>query len=294
MVLLAACTRSSQGDTAKSSLILCVDEVVATRAVSPEETLISDCNILIFNPYGDLEERVFIPSRSLRMRDGRFRYDVRLLRDVPYTVLCAFNMGYALPAMTLPQAREYRFFLAYPDEFTHGLPMVALCENTVPGDSLHLKAKRLVARIDLEVHKDEVPEGVVFKVTDVEVTGCPSSATLFPGSVVRETFSRGYVHTCDGFDHPMSLYVLENLGEGTALDIRVQYQGPDFNTPPGDKLHYRIPLPPLERNFIYPIIVKAGGTLPEACPPPDACRGRGPQDTSSAIAGRRRLWEGPE
>ena len=34
--------------------------------------------------------------------------------------------------------------------------------------------------------------------------------------------------------------------------------------------------------------------IEEACPPPDTGRGRGPQDTSSAIAGRSRLWEGPE
>ena len=34
--------------------------------------------------------------------------------------------------------------------------------------------------------------------------------------------------------------------------------------------------------------------IAEACPPPDMGRGRGPQDTSSAIAGRSRLWEGPE
>ncbi len=34
--------------------------------------------------------------------------------------------------------------------------------------------------------------------------------------------------------------------------------------------------------------------IAEACPPPDTGRGRGPQDTSSAIAGRSRLWEGPE
>ena len=34
--------------------------------------------------------------------------------------------------------------------------------------------------------------------------------------------------------------------------------------------------------------------IAEACPPPDMGRGRGPQDTSSAAAGRSRLWEGPE
>ena len=34
--------------------------------------------------------------------------------------------------------------------------------------------------------------------------------------------------------------------------------------------------------------------IAEACPPPDTGRGRGPPDTSSAKAGRSRLWEGPE
>lgn len=251
MVLLAACTRSPQ--TVITSFAFILKEASATRAVSPEETLLSDCNILVFNPYGDLEERVYVPSRSLRAPDGSLRYNVRLLRDVPYTVLCAFNLGYALPAMTLSQAREYRFSLAYPDEYTHGLPMVALREHVVPGDSLQLRAQRLMARIDLQLCKEEVPEDVSFKITDVEVTGCPSSATLFPGSVVRDTFSRGLVFPLDGFESPVRLYVLENLGEGTGLDIRAEYQGPELNTGPGEKLHYRLPLPPLERNCVYPV-----------------------------------------
>ena len=45
------------------------------------------------------------------------------------------------------------------------------------------------------------------------------------------------------------------------------------------------------------IVFSRGGGMvgiAEACPPPDTGRGRGPQDTSSAIAGRSRLWEGPE
>jgi dihydropteroate synthase len=39
----------------------------------------------------------------------------------------------------------------------------------------------------------------------------------------------------------------------------------------------------------------AGNSLPEACPPPDKGRGRGPLDTSSCDSEeRRRQWEGPE
>ena len=257
LVVLVACTREGSPLflRRKLSLVLFVPEnSPVTRAVIPDETLITDCNILVYNSYGDLEERVFVPSRSLQLRDGCFNYDLQLLQDVPYTVVCAFNLGYALPAMTLEEARAYRFHLAYPDEFSRGLPMVAVRETVVPGDTLRLQAKRLMARLDLDIRTAGVPEDVLLKLTDVEVLGCPSSATLFPGSHVRDTFSRGVVLPFT--DAPMSLYVLENLGEGMSLDIRAEYQGPDLHTDPGGRIHYRASLPPLERNCVYPITIK--------------------------------------
>jgi len=252
MVVLTACTRKSFRN--ETALIVFLHSEVFTRAGFPDENLISDCNILVFNPYGDLEERVYTPARSLRAPDGRLTYNVRLLRDVPYTVVCAFNLGYALPAMTLEEARAYRYHLAHPEEYGRGLPMVAVREDVVPGDSIHLRAKRLMARVDVDLRADNVPEDVLLKFTDVEVGGCPSSATLFPGSHAVDTFSRGFVHSFA--DAPMSLYVLENLDEGMSLDIRAEYQGPDLHTDPGWRIHYRAALPPLERNCVYPITIK--------------------------------------
>ena len=52
----------------------------------------------------------------------------------------------------------------------------------------------------------------------------------------------------------------------------------------------------IKRIAIFYAVFSGGRTvwIAEACLPPDTGRGRGPQDTSYAIAGRSRLWEGPE
>lgn len=263
-VVLTACTRETL--RVNSTLILLANQQeFSTRAPSPDEIRITDCNILVFNPYGDMEERIFIPDRALRAEDGYLKYEVRLLRDVPYTVLVALNLGYALPQMTLDEARTYRYHMAYPDEYSRGLPMVALREAVTPGDSIHLRAQRLMARVDLQLDRRQLSDDIFLKVTDVEVGGSASSVQLFPGSVAEDVFRQGFTHRNEevqalnrfdaaGLSETVSLYVLENLAEGSCVEIKAEYHSDDQHTEAGERVTYRFDLPPLRRNGVYPVV----------------------------------------
>ena len=260
-VVLTACTRETL--RVNSTLILLANQQeFSTRAPSPDEIRITDCNILVFNPYGDMEERIFIPDRALRAEDGYLKYEVRLLRDVPYTLLVALNLGYALPQMTLDEARTYRYHMAYPDEYSRGLPMVALREAVTPGDSIHLRAQRLMARVDLQLDRRQLSDDIFLKVTDVEVGGSASSVQLFPGSVAEDVFRQGFTHRNEevqalnrfdaaGLSETVSLYV---LAEGSYVEIKAEYHSDDQHTEAGERVTYRFDLPPLRRNGVYPVV----------------------------------------
>ncbi len=264
MVVLVACTRRETMIPLQieTTLILSFAADDPTRAAIPDENRVTDCNILAFNAFGDLEEKVYVPSRS--MKPGQ-EFKIPLLRNASYTLLCALNLGYELPLMDLEQARSYRFHLAYPDAYREGLPMVGLEEEFIPGDTLRLQARRLMARIDLQLDRSDLPEDVFVKVTDVEVRHCPSSVTLFPGSCARETFYQGFTHHntevqplnrygADGISETLPLYILETMAEGSSVEIKAEYHSPDFHTDPGERVSYSFDLPPLERNCIYPVV----------------------------------------
>lgn len=287
LIVLAACSRKLEEPLVSIAIILQPSESFATRAGDPDDTRITDYNLYIFNAFGVLEERVFVPARTLQLVDGKVKYRTTLLRDVPYTVVAAANLGYELPFRTLEEAKEYRYHLAYPDEFTQGLPMVAFREDFIVGDdhTLEVPLERLMARIELSIDRSQLQSQVQFKVTDVRVGACPSSVQLMAPSRVhtrQETFSVGYGKTgnevsalnegaSDGLSRSVNVYLLENcqgdllenvqtdsgkvFKDGTYqeicsyIEIKAEYHSPTYNTRVGDRLIYRFYLGESLNNF---------------------------------------------
>lgn len=286
LVVLGACTRE-QEPLVSLALILNPQGSFATRAGDPDDTRISDYNLYIFNAFGVLEERVFVPYRSLKLVNGKVQYSTTLLRDVPYTILAAANLGYELPFRTLEEAREYRYHMAYPDEFTQGIPMAAVAENVTLGDDgvLEVPLERLMARIELSIDRSQLQADIQFKVTDVRVGACPSSVQLMGPSKVRgpqETFNLGYGKTGSqvsalnegsgaGLSRSVNVYLLENcqgdllnsvltdsgkvFADGTYQDvcsyieIKAEYHSPTRHTRAGDRIIYRFYLGENLNNF---------------------------------------------
>ena len=261
LFVAVACTREEQrlNRYSETALILRMSQTDPTRAANPDEFLITDCNLLIYNAFGDLEERSFFKGTTV--------YHTRLLRDVPYTFVAAANLGYALPALTLEEVRQYRYHLAYPDEYSRGMPMAAVLENVIPGPKTELLLERLMARIDLETDRSGLDPGILVKITDASVGNCPSSVTLFPGSEATDCFTRGFTHSnteVEGLNQSgglVSLHVLENCSGSTYVEIKAEYHSDEFHTEPGERISYKIPLEELRRNTVYPVTISLSGKL---------------------------------
>ena len=276
-LLLAAACRQEENPRAVTAFIQLDPGLPATRAQDPDEQLISDYNLLIFNAFGVLEEKVYIPRRQLRLIGGKVVHQTTLLKDVPYSIYAAANLGYELPCRTLEEVQEYRYHLAYPDEYSRGVPMAGRLEETPVGHSgtLSLPMERLMARVDLTIDRSELDADVTFKVEEVVVGGCPSSALLFRQSRAEgatQTFVTGFTKTGrqadalnrdvkPGVSGTVGLYLLENcqgdllenvlspegrvFTEGryrdicSYIEIRASYQSAQWTSQAGSHLIYR-------------------------------------------------------
>ncbi len=259
----------------------------ATRAQLPDEQLISDYNLFLFNAFGVLEEKVYIPRRQLQLSGGKVVHPTTLLLDVPYSIYAVANVGYELPCRTLAEVRDYRYHLAYPDEYSRGIPMAGKLENTAVGHSgtLTLPLERVMARVDLSIDRSALDADVSFRVEEVVVGGCPSSALLFRESRAEgasQTFTTGFTHAgrqadalnrdvSPGLSGTVGLYLLENcqgdllenvttpqgrvFTEGryqevcSYIEIRASYHSPSWTSLAGNHLIYRFYLGESLNNF---------------------------------------------
>jgi len=287
LLILASCTREPASLFHDVRISLVISTQQATRAIEPDQDRITDYNLLIFNSFGLLEEKVFVSGREIVTEGGTVTHNTRLLQDVPYTILAAANLGYALPCNTLEQALSYRYYMAYPDEFTPGMPMAAFIDGMIPGGGgiIEIPLKRLMARIDLSIDRRALDPDVRFTVNEVTVGGCPSSVQLFSGSKANgadQIFLKGYhiegaqVSPLNsdmslGISKTVSVFLLENCqgdllehvttdsgkvftdsryGEVCSyIEIKADYHSPSWHSRPGEHLIYRFYLGENLNNF---------------------------------------------
>lgn len=241
--VLVECTRE-ETPIVFVSFSLVPSQSLQTRANDPDEDRIADYNLFIFNAYGLLEEKVYVSSRQLEMENGVVTHHTRLMQNVPYTILAAANLGYELPCRTLAEAKAYRYHMAYPDEFTPGVPMATVLDNVRVGEDSHfpLPLKRLMARVDLRIDRTALDPDVSFTVRSVQVGGSPSSVQLFNvrskaesrEHVFREGFLKSW-REVDALNKDESLgisgtcrfYLLENC-QGDLLENVTTDQGKVF------------------------------------------------------------------
>ena len=267
------------GEVARTAIVLDLDGRTPTRSSLPDESLVSDINLLVYNEEGLLEERRFIRGNPGTLKTA-------LLTEVPYGIFIAANLGYALPAVAREELEAYRFHLAYPDEYGRGMPMTGRLDGYVShGEGeVHVPLVRTMARIDLRLDRTRLDGDVSFQVTSVRVGGCPSSVRLFGDSKAEtsaQVFASGFtlddrqvrplnVDSSLGISHTVSLYLLENL-QGDLLDtdderrktfsegpwaevcsyveIRGTYHSSSWHTRPGETLAYRFYLGEDPGNF---------------------------------------------
>jgi hypothetical protein len=278
--------RDRDGRFAETVLVLDLEGSTPTRSALPDETLVSDINLLIYNSEGLLEERRFLSGRQLSAADGTVRLKTGLLKGVPYDIFVAANIGYALPVLSRKDIETYRYHLAYPDEYSRGMPMSAHLDGYVnEGEAeVLLPLVRTMARIDLSIDRTKLDSDVSFQVTSVHVGNGPSSVRLFGDSRAEsasQVFAGGFslegkqvqalnIDQTTGVSGSVSLYLPENLqgdllstqdergkvfSEGqydkvcSYLEIRGTYHSDSWHTRAGEPLVYRFYLGDGPGNF---------------------------------------------
>ena len=278
ILLVAACTRAEEPSCEVSITLLAPD--FRTRSCDPDETLITDYNLYVFNSFGLLEKKIYVPRREFSGSPPSIQ--ARLVKDAPYIVLAAANLGYELQLASLEEALTYRYHMAYPDEFSQGIPMAAHIEEAIAGNDAKIEVplERLMSRVDLRVDRRNLNQDVSLRITSVQVCNQASSVVLFGDSRVEswgQLFTEGYLKTgqeiynlnhdtLDGISGTVSLYLLESGPGGLVqpyIEIKADYHSSTLHTRPGESLVYRFYITEedgTERNCRYPIIFKPNGT----------------------------------
>ena len=273
-------------ERAGTALVLDVCCGIPTRSSLPDDRLVSDINLLIYNAEGLLEERRYLSARQFTVEDGTIPLKTTLLTGAAYDIFVAANIGYALPALSRQAVDAYRFYFAYPDEYSRGIPMSARLDAYVSGGEAEVRIPlvRTMARIDLALDRTELRSDVSFQVTSVTIGNGPSSVLLFGDSKAEsatQVFSSGFtlegrqvqalnIDQSPGVSGTVSLYLPENLQgdlletdeetekhftEGpygqicSYLEIRGTYHSDNWHTRAGEPLVYRFYLGDGPRDF---------------------------------------------
>jgi len=274
------------GERVMGELVMELVSGAPARSTPPDEWLVSDINLLIYNEEGLLEERRYYPARSFSATGGAVRLRTSLLTEAAYDIFIAANIGYALPALGREEVESYRYHMAYPDEYSRGMPMCARLDGFVShGEpSVTVPLIRAMARIDLRLDRSKLDSDVSFQVTAVTIGNGPSSVCLFGDSRAEsasQVFTGGYTlndrqvqplntDQTVGVSKPVSLYLLENLqgdlldtederektfSEGrypqvcSYLEIKGSYHSNAWHTRPGETVSYRFYLGDGPGNF---------------------------------------------
>lgn len=192
----------------------------ASKAMDPDEERISDVSIMIFDERGDAEE-------CLWLQNGQTTTEVSLVVGKRYSFRACANFGYRTYADHIDELDETIYYMAYPDEYSQGMPMYAEIDNIRIGEdaSVELRLQRLMAKISLRMDRRRLSEGVEMNVLGVRIGNCPKSVKVFGKNTVSSHdqcfgmgFSRDDVQTVvlntirqDDISGTVTLYMLENM-----------------------------------------------------------------------------------
>lgn len=228
-MLLCSCSSydaESEGEVISTDIIItCAD--MNTRVANPDENLVNDITVMIFDRNGFLEERRFY-SRRVPAEESVYTCRVNLLKGKKYSIYACANIGHEVTASTVEEVHKLRFHLAYPDEYREGIPMAGWAEDISLDDEtseIRIPLKRLMSKISLRIDRGGLSEDVDMEVISARIGNCPKSAKIFSSNAVEshdECFSVGFTRTeseClalnrntgDGLSGAISLYMLENM-----------------------------------------------------------------------------------
>ena len=218
-VLCGCVPENRMNETVEVGIRLC-DNGYATRGLMPDEDMVSNAQVMIFNDDGQLE-------KSIWLGNGQQSCSASLLKGVRYSLYACANFGYEVKVGSTGDLKDICFHLAYPDEYREGMPMAASVRDFLVTEECTavLELEKLMAKVSLQMDRGRLSEGVCMNVTSVRIGNCPKKVKPFTISHAEsgdDCFRIGFIHDdlgCtplnshapDGMSGELSLYMLENM-----------------------------------------------------------------------------------
>lgn len=229
LILLSGCItlENTSDQTVMPVTIQVSGAEMSTRAADPDESLLTELTLMIFDENGFLESKK-VYSRSELMDKNEVAHNVTLVKGKKYDIYACANLGMDIKAESIEELMKLRYFLAYPDEYRDGIAMAGKEEGVFINDSssvISLKLQRLMSKICLRIDRGGLSDDVSMNVVSVRIGNCPRSASVFESNSVKEGsecfpvgFSRSgnecnilNTNTIEGVSGAISLYMLENM-----------------------------------------------------------------------------------
>ena len=220
---LPGCTGKEFTDIAQDVRITLECPGYATKASLPEEDVIRDLNILIFEN-GRIEESIWREEINGKESVG---VEASLVIGRTYTIAAIANLGRRLEVNDQTGWNNTKIELQESDGYRNGIPMSAIAEDVVisQGTSLKMELIRLAAKISLKIDRSRLSEDVKMEVKGIRIGNCPRYASLSPPSKAgsrHDVFETGFELTEDqcvalnssgyqGLSGEVSVYMLENM-----------------------------------------------------------------------------------
>lgn len=279
--LLHACEKGpaeASGNDTGPLIKLDTGNMVQTRSESPQENLVTDLNLFIFNDRGILESRMYMTAGQMHPSGNCYTVRAGLLAGGVYNIYALANAGYPLYPDTEQDVRDMKYYFTYPDEFRTGIPMsgqIIGC-TAQKGQPVEIQLQRSMAKISVSIDRSRLDKDVSFYINSISIGGCPKAVTPFKTSTVTSDFDmfiKGFSRTDSqvselnadygwGKSGEVSVYMFENM-QGDLLEdadsdsdkvlnpsdpkakvcsyieIRADYVSDTYYTLPGDELIYR-------------------------------------------------------
>ncbi len=242
-VVLASCTERTEPMTHASEegtvTIRMRTAGGLTKSESPDEEVVNDMTVFVFNEHGLLDKRLYVRSDEIvKNPEGDWCCEVQMLHECRYTVYVCANMGFEVTCGNMEELLAYRFYMAYPDDYKMGVPMSGMAEEfEYTGQSdIIVSLKRAMAKISISIDRGALDSDITFLVKSLTVGNCPKSVLMFADNSVSgtddchivgfsrsesgiELLNRSVSGTVSG---EVSLYMLENI-QGTPLGNITDY-----------------------------------------------------------------------
>lgn len=231
--LCAACATFGNSDISTTILVSVNGEETVKASFGEEvENIITDLNLFIFDGNDRLVGKEYVFRQGATETKGfEFTTD-KLYSGEGYTFIAFANLGEELAAESLEELKTGKFYLAYPDEISHGIPMSAILNGykVRSGVPVELKMSRLMAKISLRIDRSKLDPVTRYTVQSVRIGASPKQIPLFykgKATSTSDVFTGGYgldfrqanklnINESGSISEEVHLYILENM-QGTLL-----------------------------------------------------------------------------